>query len=174
MSKSKVYTVRDSATAALRKAGIDKALYSKYIKVVDGGFTIDSMAIIADELKSAMTEAVTTKTTAVKKAPVKKVVAAKTPTKKAVATKAPTKKPATKPKKVPTVVRYEEVKPPKAPQKQRAPSTKVTVASEIRRMVKLDKSNGEIWAVIQPQFDLPDSKKWYPSWYRSEMKRKGL
>ena len=36
------------------------------------------------------------------------------------------------------------------------------------------KDSNEIWAVIQKEFGLPDSKKPYASWYRWNAERKGL
>lgn len=50
----------------------------------------------------------------------------------------------------------------------------VTIASVVRRMVREGKNNSEIWAAIQSRFKLPPDKKWYPAWYRAEMRRKKL
>lgn len=50
----------------------------------------------------------------------------------------------------------------------------VTIAGVVRKMVREGKSNGEIWAAIQPRFKLTADKKWYPAWYRAEMRRKNL
>jgi hypothetical protein len=43
---------------------------------------------------------------------------------------------------------------------------KPTVASVCRALFST-KMNAEIWAIIQPQFNLSDDKKWYPGWYRA-------
>ena len=75
-----------------------------------------------------------------------------------------------KTKKVPTVVRYEEIEPPKKPVKER-PANTDTCSYVVRSMIAAGKTNAEIWAVIQPRFNLTDKQKNYPSWYRSAMKR---
>jgi hypothetical protein len=46
---------------------------------------------------------------------------------------------------------------PKAP--------RVTVGGTIRGLHAARKTNAEIWAAIQRQFNLSDDKKWYVSWY---------
>lgn len=51
---------------------------------------------------------------------------------------------------------------------------KPTVANAIRELVRAGKDNDAIWAKIQPQFKLSDDKKWYPGWYRAEMIRKNI
>jgi hypothetical protein len=67
------------------------------------------------------------------------------------------------------------VKPAKAakaaPAEPAAP--KVTVASRCRELVLEGKTNQEIWAIVQPEFDLPAEKKSYPGWYRAQLKREG-
>lgn len=47
------------------------------------------------------------------------------------------------------------------------------VSAVARGLIATGKTNAEVWAVLQEQFSLDDSKKHYPSWYRSEMKRAG-
>lgn len=59
----------------------------------------------------------------------------------------------------------------KQPAKREAARTVSTVA---RELIVAGKTNPEVWAVIQKEFDLDDSKKSYPAWYRSDCKRKGL
>lgn len=49
----------------------------------------------------------------------------------------------------------------------------MTVSEVARSMILAGKSNKEVWATIKAQFNLDDSKKTYPSWYRCELKRKG-
>lgn len=43
-----------------------------------------------------------------------------------------------------------------------------------RDLILGGKTNQEVWDVLKQQFNLDDSKKHYPTWYRCEMKRKGL
>lgn len=49
-----------------------------------------------------------------------------------------------------------------------------TVAGAIRNLIAINPSmtNEAIWKIVQPAFKLPDSKRHYPGWYRSEMRRK--
>lgn len=49
-----------------------------------------------------------------------------------------------------------------------------SVSTTIRELILAGKSNQEIWATLKETFDLDDSKKHYPSWYRCEMRRKGM
>lgn len=48
---------------------------------------------------------------------------------------------------------------------------RVSCASTARDLIRAGKTNAEVWEVIQKEFKLDDSKKHYPSWYRSAMKR---
>lgn len=43
-----------------------------------------------------------------------------------------------------------------------------------RDLILAGRTNQEVWAVLKDSFNLDDSKKHYPTWYRCEMKRKGL
>lgn len=51
---------------------------------------------------------------------------------------------------------------------------RVGISQTARDLILAGKTNAEVWAVLQAQFKLDDSKKHYPTWYRSELKRKGL
>jgi hypothetical protein len=51
---------------------------------------------------------------------------------------------------------------------------RVSVASFTRSLILEGKSNDAVWMELKKQFQLQEDKKHYPSWYRSEMKRKGL
>lgn len=46
-----------------------------------------------------------------------------------------------------------------------------TIRGVCREMIMKGYSNSEIWAVIKPEFNMPDSHKHYPAWYRNEMRR---
>lgn len=48
------------------------------------------------------------------------------------------------------------------------------VSTVARELIVAGKTNAEVWAIIQKEFNLDDSKKSYPAWYRSDCKRKGL
>lgn len=55
-----------------------------------------------------------------------------------------------------------------------APKSKRTgISATARELILAGKTNQEVWAELKQQFDLDDSKKHYPTWYRCEMKRKG-
>ena len=51
-------------------------------------------------------------------------------------------------------------------------STKRTVSSAMREYVLAGLTNEEIWDLCQAEFDLSDSKKHYPAWYRCELRSK--
>lgn len=56
-----------------------------------------------------------------------------------------------------------------------AAETKRTgISATARALILAGKTNQEVWAELKQQFNLNDSKKHYPTWYRCEMKRKGL
>lgn len=63
------------------------------------------------------------------------------------------------------------VKPAKAPKQPKEP--KITVSSRARDLIRNGKTNDEVWAVIQSEFNLDDGKKHYPGWYRAAMVRSG-
>ena len=48
----------------------------------------------------------------------------------------------------------------------------VTLASFMRGLIEAGKNNDEVFAAAVKEFGIGDEKKHYPSWYRSEMKRK--
>lgn len=51
---------------------------------------------------------------------------------------------------------------------------KAGISATARELILSGKTNQEVWEVLKQQFDLDDSKKHYPTWYRCEMKRTGL
>ena len=51
---------------------------------------------------------------------------------------------------------------------------KQTVSSVCRQLIAEGKTNEEVWSIVKPLFDMPDTKKGYPAWYRADMKKKGL
>ena len=54
------------------------------------------------------------------------------------------------------------------------PERKTTVGAVCRELITKGKTNAEIWAVIEPRFSMPAKRKYFPAWYRFDMKRKGL
>ena len=55
-----------------------------------------------------------------------------------------------------------------------AKTKRVGVSSMARDLILAGKTNQEVWDVLKDAFNLDDSKKHYPTWYRCELKRKGL
>ena len=51
---------------------------------------------------------------------------------------------------------------------------KTGISATARELILSGKTNQEVWEVLKQQFNLDDSKKHYPTWYRCEMKRTGL
>lgn len=58
--------------------------------------------------------------------------------------------------------------------KESKPAKRTGISQTARDLILAGKTNVEVWALLQAQFGLDDSKKHYPTWYRSELKRKGL
>lgn len=48
------------------------------------------------------------------------------------------------------------------------------ISQTARDLILAGKTNEEVWEVLQQTFNLDRSKRHYPTWYRCEMKRKGL
>lgn len=68
-----------------------------------------------------------------------------------------------------------EAKPVKTTKKTAEPKAKKTgISATARELILSGKTNQEVWEVLKQQFNLDDSKKHYPTWYRCEMKRTGL
>jgi hypothetical protein len=51
---------------------------------------------------------------------------------------------------------------------------KMGISATARELILSGKTNQEVWEVLKQQFNLDDSKKHYPTWYRCEMKRTGM
>ena len=51
---------------------------------------------------------------------------------------------------------------------------KLGISATARELILSGKTNQEVWEVLKQQFNLDDSKRHYPTWYRCEMKRTGL
>lgn len=66
-----------------------------------------------------------------------------------------------------------ETKAAKAPASTETKSKRTGISVTARELILAGKTNQEVWAELKQQFDLDDSKKHYPTWYRCEMKRKG-
>lgn len=146
----KIYSARDSATAALRKLGIQPRDYNLFIGKTEAGF-ICELGKAAEHLRSLFRA---TKPGAKLHDHQEKAVEAVTKQKRAVT----------------TVV--------KGAGKSSVPNIKPTGSSSIsqtaRELILDGKTNQEVWAVLKSEFNLDDSKKHYPTWYRCELKRRGI
>lgn len=144
----KIYSVRDSATAALRKLGIQSRDYSLFIEKTDAGFVCELGK--ATEHLASLFRATAPKTHDRQKKAVESVTKRKTVVVTATkeAGKSNTPKPAAKPA--------------------------GGISETARNLILEGKTNQEVWAVLKSEFGLDDSKKHYPTWYRCEMKRRGI
>ena len=61
----------------------------------------------------------------------------------------------------------------KAPASAEAKPKRTGISATARALILAGKTNQEVWAALKQQFNLDDSKKHYPTWYRCELKRKG-
>lgn len=74
----------------------------------------------------------------------------------------------------------EKNRPPPRTTKQRAARTQpkksnhATISSRARELILDGKTNEEVFSALQAEFQLDDEKKYYPSWYRCELRRNGL
>jgi hypothetical protein len=48
------------------------------------------------------------------------------------------------------------------------------ISATARSLILDGKTNQEVWGILKERFNLDDSKRHYPTWYRCEMKRNGL
>lgn len=51
---------------------------------------------------------------------------------------------------------------------------KLTVASTCRSMILAGKTDEQIWSALRRVFKIDESKRRYVSWYRAEVRRRGL
>lgn len=157
MTASTPYTRRDSATAALRKLGIEKTDYHRFIDVLkdeDGTlFVVDVDAAKAFVARAAAPKVVVP----VKLDPVGNSEAAKRTAAQKGSSKAITRSTS-----------------PKGGRPVAVKSATRSVSSVARALLAAGKTNEQVWAVIKAEFKLDDGKKGYPAWYRAEMLRKGL
>jgi len=143
---TKFYARRDSATSLLRKMGVHTRDYAAFIKNVDGGVELD---VSAAEAHAAKIKEMASGQTLVKKDPPKAKV------EKTVEKSTKAGKPAKAAAKTEKAVRR-------------------TVSSVARELILAGKTNDEVWKALQSEFQLADSKKGYPCWYRADLRKKGL
>ena len=143
MSKSKLYARRDTVVAILRKMGVNKADYNNFISTPTSG-TESGFYVDVVAAEASLK-------------PVKKTQ------------DKPKAKTQDKPKaKAKPVVSDEHEEPAET----RSTSGK-SISKIIQGMILSGMSNQQIWDVMKQQYGLDDSKKYYPAWNRSEMRRSG-
>lgn len=153
-SKLRCMARRDSATTMLRKLGVPKDRYDDFIVKGDNGeYFVDvaeaKASLEQKEVVEEPKEEIMAEVKAEIKSEVKKVVKAEV---KKIVKKQVTNKPQSK----------IDIK-----------GEKRTVSSVCRSLISMGKTNAEVWELVKAEFKLDDSKKHYPSWYRSEMTRSG-
>lgn len=141
---TKVYAKRDSATTVLRKAGVPPRDYNLYLTKTDDGVALN-LTLLATYKAVKDTPA---DVPAVAVEP-RKVNIAKERAKAEAAAKAAAKAEAA------------------------AKTVRNTVSSTARSLILAGKTNEQVWAELQRQYQLDDSKKHYPGWYRSQLRRQG-
>ena len=154
MTTSKSFARRDSATALLRKMGIDKADYNKFITAKGDSFVVDVAAAEKSAIKGAEQAAVSAGEAKSKKATTK-------PAKKAepkATEKAPAKKAA---KQFANPV-------------DQAPTPGQTTTNYVRTLISAGHTNAEIFDALKRFKDFDDSKSYYPAWNRWAMRKEGF
>lgn len=144
---TKTFKTRDSATSLLRKMGINPRDYNLFIEKADDGQVICKVGMAEAHLETLATGKYTTEGMQVSQAVAKSVSKA--------VVKAGRRA-------IDPVVE----KPAKA--------KRGGISHVARELILAGKTNQEVWAILKESFNLDDGKKHYPTWYRSELKRKGM
>ncbi len=143
MQTTKTVKTRDSATTILRKLGVNSRDYNLFIDKTDAGLIVNVRAA-TDHVAQVEAQKVSAQPARAEK-PVK--------VKK--------EKPAEPEGKLNLPGRKINEK----------PGEKESVSGYCRRMIKLGYTNNEIFMAMQEHFDAPASKRYYPSWYRWELRK---
>lgn len=169
METTKVYAKRDSAVSYLRKKGVPKEQYNEFLTLTtDKQYKLDTAEVehflttgqtpedvAANAPAKSVDQTISEKAVDKAKKDPKLVIVPPDPGAKKAEKPVAGKKKAEKP--------VAEVKQPKR-----------TVSSVCRTLIAEGKTDEEVWEAVRLLFDLPDSKKGYPAWYRADMKKKGL
>jgi hypothetical protein len=151
---TKTYTTRDSATSLLRKLGIDKSDYGKFIKPA----THQDSAIFIVDITAAEQHLSGKPSVAVPAVPKKKPASVPT-------TPTDTKKPLKGT--TPRETKHDTTRRGKHDRGR-------TVSSVARELILQGLDNNAVFAKLVDEFKLDADKKYYPAWYRSELRGKGL
>ena len=145
---TKTYTARDSATSALRKLGLQARDYNLFITKVGDKFEC-KLGAAADHLES------------LKNPKPGETNATRTKVTESESVDAKDARLAKAGRRDTDAVVEAKVK-------------KMGISATARELILSGKTNQEVWEALKQQFNLDDSKKHYPTWYRCEMKRTGL
>ncbi len=192
---------RDAAVTILRKLGLGKEFYNECLKINKTDNKLVSVIVDITMAKAILADAKAAQINAqlegdgMSEAELKKEAEAKAATAKKQAKKVEffketfskmdksgnikAEKPpkAEKPSKAEKPAKAEKpVKAEKPTKTEKPPKAekKVSVSQAMRDLIIAGKTNDEVWAKVKEQFNLDDSKKHYPAWYRSDLKKKGL
>lgn len=176
---TKIVARRDSATTILRKLGVKPRDYDLFITVVPGhNGTPNQFEVKVEAAKAHLAKLQTpaapasSDEDAVPKIEGKDAEDAPAGPFKGLGQRP--ERPAPAP-----VKKAPKVKTPKAPKVEEAKAVpakkepRVTMSSIARALILEGKTNAEVWAIIQPQFNLDSKKSYYPGWWRFELRRKG-
>lgn len=147
-SAVRFYKTRDSATSMLRKMGIQARDYDFFIETLSNGTLACQIAKAEMYLAS-----------------LKNPVMAEVGNPAFEADQVPS---------APKAKRAGRLKTYPAIQAEEPKAKSGGVSTMARELILSGKTNQEVWAILKETFSLDDSKKHYPSWYRCEMRRKGL
>ena len=165
---TKIYAARDSATSALRKLGIQARDYNFFITKVGDKFEckLGAAAAHLESLKNPKPinrEEVDLRSKIMAEDPNSDLDDCSIDDLREIAAKLGLTKSTSKSNRA-----------AKAPKTVKPAAETRSISSVARAMILDGKTNQEVWAAIKEQFNLDDSKKHYPTWYRCEMSRKGL
>lgn len=150
----RIYKNRDSATAMLRKLGIAAVSYPKFFEKQEDG----SYKVFVLKAEQSLLSAAVPVVAAAEIANPKQDTFADLEGREAIDERHATR-------------RRQRIQAARDGAVHRPLPDTVSVGAVIREMVRAGHTNAEIWAVVQPKFNIPDSRKWYVSWYKSDMKR---
>lgn len=160
MNQVKTLKTRDSAVTILRKLGIAKDKYSKFIVETDDG----KWAVKITEAEKSLGKAAEPTVAKPTVAEVKKVEKARKEFARAVEEKR-------------AKVNAKPVYNTKAQPRRDAPVEKAAPEENqsqfIRRLIREGYTNQEVWVAFAKAFDAPATSKYFPAWYRWKMKKSG-
>lgn len=159
MNTVKTFATRDSATGLLRKMGINKADYNKFIST-----TADDRFAVAVTLAEKHING--------EKAPTKEEVAEKAKLQaRAEELRADLKKTVTKAKRKEEIVNSRRTNWEVKNAVTVAPIKNQSLSSYVISLIEAGHNNGEIFEAMEKHYDADKSKRHYPAWYRGLIRR---